>query len=664
MDYSIEVHVDPMRVNYVPNTPNRVIIRVMVRKSDGTPAPNFTPVRFNTTLGTIVAQANTQNGQVVVPLENMQGPGRATVEIIASSSRQVVYIEFLGPGGSAGDTKAGRLCYRLRAKQCYFSPEKRIFDLRDQAEFVTPQCTVTAGAIQYSVRTQLLTAQHDVTLKVGNQSVTGEKLRLDLSARQGALVQVSPEIAYKSFTLAQFDPKVDESAKTLDFRPLDPAPTKTWIISKRARIYPNDQIQFQHVEFYLDKIDKCILRLPYHVLDLRSSNANTFLNTDISLTSDAGLNVDFPAYYAANDNHIGAIHLRNVTPGSSLYRGTSGFQLGIEEEYQTGNSGIGTLYLDDLAQPTRSATWAHQHNYGRTSVTVGASLDRYSPDTPYSSRANLAVARPIGTVGMNFSTNVTAFDGAQQGLAELSANMPLLKLWHTGTGITFNPYVGFRGSFTPASASGTTSSTPSTAEKQDRTLYEGLHSGLLIPVIPKVLGGTINTDLSHEISHDSHGTLANYLDAGIHYQRRLIPGFIGVLGYTYSLASSTADTTAQKPGQHITLEMSGNRPNLTLFGNSTYNMSDKSVYSSVSSLYYLPWNRARSGERRLFMEYTASFTSQKDSPISADHFFTLGRPIGSYTLQLHYSPTGNNNVTGIGTGTGKRWAFELVREGW
>ncbi|HEX2951410.1 MAG TPA: hypothetical protein VHV83_17845, partial [Armatimonadota bacterium] len=347
-ELQIQVTIDPQRVNYDANGPNRVAIRVEVRDSFGAPAPNMTPVHFSTTLGDITQLAYTQNGQAIATLENQQGPGKATVTIVAGSSQQVRYIEFVGPGETATKQTTTRLSYRLHAKQCYYSAKKGIFDLRDGAEFIAPDFTVQAGAIQFSAHNNLLTAQQQVVVTAGNHTFAAERLRMDVSTRKGALVELTPDICYKTFQNLSTDPVVDDNAKTMDFSPQDPLPTKTWILFREARVYPNDQIQFRWPEFYVDRFDHCLMRLPYHVLDLRASSTNTFFNTRIDLTSDAGLNVDFPFFYAANDRHIGSIHLLHVTQGSQYYRDQAGFQIGVQEEYLMGNNGDGALYLEDL----------------------------------------------------------------------------------------------------------------------------------------------------------------------------------------------------------------------------------------------------------------------------------------------------------------------------
>jgi len=79
----------------------------------------------------------------------------------------------------------------------------------------------------------------------------------------------------------------------------------------------------------------------------------------------------------------------------------------------------------------------------------------------------------------------------------------------------------------------------------------------------------------------------------------------------------------------------------------------------------LPWFRKRPEEPRCYLSYRLGMTAGGfDAITSTDQVMSAGWNIGNYSLQLHYSPTGNNGVTGIGPGSGKRWAVELVRAGW
>ncbi len=200
----------------------------------------------------------------------------------------------------------------------------------------TQAFTVKADAIQFDVGKILLTAQGNVTLTAGKQQLTAEKILIHPANGTGDLATVTPGLAFKSFTIPKLDAKDDDAARAIDYHALSPEPTKTWIICKEATVYPNDQIQFRWPKFYLNNFDHLLLEVPIHVMDLKS-DSDTVFNTQISLSTDAGVGVDFPFYYAADPVHVGAIHLSSVSENSPNYHGTEGPQVGLTENYLLGS---------------------------------------------------------------------------------------------------------------------------------------------------------------------------------------------------------------------------------------------------------------------------------------------------------------------------------------
>jgi len=650
--YRIDAVARPARVVY--GNDNNVTITVNVHDSTGGMVPDGTPVYFYTTLGTLPAMAYARGGQVTVVLENHTGAGEAIISVTIGASRQTLTVEYLGKNG-VPVSQGKRLNYRLQAHQVYFSVDQKVFDLRENASFTTPTFTIKAEAIQYDVEQGLLRAQTNITITAGKESITADKLSVFLNNSSAFIVTLTPDLKFQRFTLPVLDPKDDDSAKQADYRPLASDPTRTWIICREATIFPHDQIQFRWPRFYLNNFDHLLLVLPNHVMDLKSSNANTFFNSQISLASDAGLNVDFPIYYAANSDHIGSLHLRRVTKGSDLYRGTSGMQVGIEEEYLIGYKGDGALYLDDLTNSTRSVTWQHSQDFGQTHVNLTGAYERYTLDTPYTERMGMSMSRDFGKTNFYLNTNWSAFEGSQNGVAELTMNLPPLALGRTKINFTCSPFAG-----TSRTVNAATSTTP--VQQQD-TYYEGVRTGLVFPNWT-LLGGTLAPVVSNELSYNNKSTLTTYLDSGISYRKQLNREFTSSVSYTYSFSHSTNTTLVTPAAQRVSLQLSGSKAqqwDIQLY--SAYSIGDDTLFGIANTTYYLPFfHAAANGQRPLYLQYNASMSAGKTT--SADHLFTLGWNIGAYALLMHYSPTGNNAVTGIGSGTGKHWAIEFARQGW
>ena len=659
----IQAQASPARVAY--DTDHTVIVTVLVRDASGRPVEDGTGVFFNTTLGALPTVAYTQAGKVSVVMENTTGPGMAIVTVTVNNSRQTLQVEYLGQGGKSVAAPPKRIFYRLSAKQIYYSVEKKIFDMKDQARFESPMGVITADAMQLSLDQNLLLAQQNVTITANKKTVAVHSLRLLLSANAGAAITVSPDIAYQSFTLPSLVLKEDEAAH-VDFSPLDPLPTHTWILTQRVLIFPQEQIQFTHPRFYLDTFDKCLYSLPYHVINLRTSSDTSLFNSNISVTSDAGLNIDFPVYYAADADHVGSLHLREVARGASDYTGAAGMEVGIEEDYRVGDTGNGGLFLDDLSRDTRSVTWEHTNDFGPTHLTMNAGYQRYTVDTPYTTSAGFGVSRPLGPCTANLTGNWSSFDQNQDGVSEFSLGLPSLALGRTGLGLGFTPYLGLHHNYSVTTVQITgpkTSGSSLQVDNLDDNFYQGLRTGLTVPVW-KVLGGSVNTTVSNDLVRDGdNNVVTDYFDTGVSLSRRLSHIFTSSLGYSLGASRSSDSTLNTKATNRLSMNLNGSGGqnwNMSFYSN--YSMDDHSFYGSGGMTYYLPWWRAPKEPPRVFLQYQGSMTTGAFQTV--DHMLTLGWRISQFSLLMHYSPSGNNAVTGLGTGTGKKWAIELVRQGW
>jgi len=659
--FTLQVSADPPRVAYDQTQVNRTTIRVFVRDTQGRPAADLTQVFFRTTLGTLPQQANTQGGQVSIQLENFQqGPGTAMVTIQAGDAQQITQIEFYGPGGPTLATAQKRLCFHIRSKQVYYSTQQKVFDVPADGEFIASGFSVKAGALQFSLSQQLLIAQRNVVVTVGKRTILAESFRYDISAHKGVFLVMDEQMQmhYQTVDELQFKlvdvPDGERLTYKDSFARMQTTPTRYWIISKEAVIYPGQQLHFYRPRFYLNGSNFCFMRMPYHVIFLNEPSDNMFFSGTISLTSDGGIDADFPIYYAANDIHIGSIHLRRVTPGSALYRGTTGFQVGIEEEFHMGMTGDGSLYLDDLTRGTRSITWDENQAFGRVHTSFGASYTRYDDESPYTTSSYLNVSRPFGQFNTSLSTNWSMYEGTNTGLAEISLNPPLIKLGRTRLGLSVNPYVGWQ-----IQQSAATDTTPVASTTN---LYQGLRNSLIFPSYP-FLKGAFAPSVNDEVAHTQTGAFTNYFDAGLRYQH-MIGKFNASLGYTFDLQNSTHDTVSQAPTQSLSFDLFGNRPNWQFYSNSSYNLNTKASYSSANLRYFLPWNQGKDHRRKWYVEYSGSASLLAQTPLIADHLITMGRSMGTYSMLVHYSPSGNSAVTGIGTGTGVHWSVELVRTTW
>jgi len=681
--YQINATANPSRLLY--GVDNNAAISVTVRDTNGSQAPDGTPVYFNTTLGEIPALAYTHLGKVTVLLSNSSSAGQAVITITVGASRQTLIVEYLGKGEVAV-AYAKRVSYHLKAKQVYFGVDPKVFDLRDNAILTAPTFTVKADAIQFDINKLLVTAQGNVTIKAGKEQLTGEKIIIFVANNKGDLATLTPELAFKSFTIPKLDMKDDDGARTADYHALSPEPTKTWIVCREAVVYPHDQIQFHWPKFYLNNFDHLLMVLPLHVMDLKSADAGTFFNTQISVESDAGLDIDFPIYYAANPYHIGSLHIRRVTENSPNYHGTAGAQLGIQEEYLLGSVGDGTLSGDALTGPTRSATWQQTMNFGKTRINMNAADERYAVDTPYTSRLGMTLSQDIGQTNLFLSTNWSAFQGNENGTAELTAYLPAIKLGKTHLSLAFSPFIGESLTIN-TNANDQTTATPTTLATASRVergslppasplvnettistslIYEGLRSGLNFPGW-RIFGGNLTPSMSHQLMHNDNGVTTQTLDAGASFIRKLNKYCSSTMSYSYSVTDSTQSTATTAPEQRVSLNLSATKEQNLFQLYSSYSISEKSLFGSANTRYYLPWGKSRHKLRRLYLQYAVSLTSTNTAlaqMTTIDHLLSLGWDLGAYNIVLQYSPSGTTVMTGFGSGTGKHWAIAINRQSW
>ncbi len=201
-------------------------------------------------------------------------------------------------------------------------------------------------------------------------------------------------------------------------------------------------------------------------------------------------------------------------------------------------------------------------------------------------------------------------------------------------------------------------------ELREETFYEGLRTGLGMPSW-KILGGNLAPNMSDELSHDSNDVVTNNFVSGLSYQKKLNKYFASSLSYSFSLTQTNQSATAgtSPTDQRFSLNLTGSHGklwNLQLY--SSYSLEEQSLFGTASTTYYLPWLHTHGGHHPIYLQYNGSITTGTTTVYS--HLLSLGIALGAYTVVIHYSPTGNTELTGFSASAGEHWSFELVRAGW
>ena len=291
--YKLNAEAFPTRINY--GADNNVNIIVSVNNPDGTPVPNNTIVYFYTTLGNIPELAYTQNGRVSVILSNSAGPGIADITCQAGETQAKIKVTYIGQGEAAPPTEE-KPYYELTGKQLYYNFDNKIFEIYDNAQFSSSGYKIKANVMNIDSTRGVLLARGKVIITDNKNTLSAEEISFDFNSGVGYAVTLSDNMSFKSFSLPNFKYQDDESARTRDYTISESPKTASWIVSKRATVYPGDYILFKAPKFYLNDFDHCLLILPYHVLDIRASEVGSLFNFNVALTSAAKLYVDFPIY--------------------------------------------------------------------------------------------------------------------------------------------------------------------------------------------------------------------------------------------------------------------------------------------------------------------------------------------------------------------------------
>jgi hypothetical protein len=165
------------------------------------------------------------------------------------------------------------------------------------------------------------------------------------------------------------------------------------------------------------------------------------------------------------------------------------------------------------------------------------------------------------------------------------------------------------------------------------------------------------------VSFDEGGILTEYADASLSFRRPITRSLNTTISYSanYTTANKVMENQS---GQRVGLDLSGQKFGMwDLYGFGSYTIDSDAIFASGAFTYNLPWFRDAMRQPRTYVRYNASMMKGETST-TQDHLFSLGWRLGAYSVVAHYSPTGNTSVTGIGTGTGRHWAVELVRASW
>lgn len=644
--FTVTARAEPDRVRAGERATSMITVEVL----DGvTPAPDHTEVRFLTTLGTITPAVYTSHGQARALL-TCGSTGTAEVSVMVGADRAVVLVEF---GAEAGSGEGASRSIHIDGGWVAYSSERQIVSATDGATFRYRRMTVKAQALQYELGTGVLHAQRQVTITNGHKTIEGERLCYWPNQARGIMLAAKEDVVRIFFQGEDLsDAPRGGQVSNATFQPPDLEGTNTWIVAESVLIIPSERIQFSRASIYVK--DRQVLSLPYYITSF--SSPGNAMNSIFGFSSNGGLNIDFPLYYAASEQRVGSLHIRRGAGSGFSYGSTdaNNWSLGVEEQYKIGQGGRGLLSLDNITDSTRGFRLRHTQELGgaaRADLNIG--YYRYDPSYPGALTGQLYVYHPVKKLDLNTSVRAnrygTATDWGLETTARYGGSLPG-KLTYT-----LNGSVGFGSSMAGYYSVG------GDGERKRNALTYGIGGLLNFPT--KELGKRTTFTSSVGVQANAGG-LYGRTSADLRMGLRRSLGQTGTvsLDYTYSLQSG--QSYYYGGGQRLDLNLYASRGRQwysSLYG--SMNIDDGSLFGSAWLSYTLPFDKRPDGSGKWRAELRGSYSKFAGYGMD-DIRFALGRDIGRYEVLLCYSPSGNGysgyGVGGIGGGSGRKVWLELA----
>jgi hypothetical protein len=337
-----------------------------------------------------------------------------------------------------------------------------------------------------------------------------------------------------------------------------------FIRARSVFIRPDEEIKFKRANFYLD--GSKVLSVPLHVEPLRGGG--TGLNRALTYGTD-GLRLDIPFYYSLTANGTGALRLKHAQDGGwGYYSGPSGWQLNMEQEYNSGGSTEGLFALNRITSGEEwGARWSQRAEFENDSQ-----LYTYVDFPAHRSLFGSAdYSRRFGDYTMSLNLRgdkVRNSDGRYSTYAYVQSRPKSLFSnavnYSVTSRLSYSSYLG------------------GDASK--------LGGGLGLQLYGKPLQfGAANLSTSLSVNHDLGGAYpGTSINANVGYYRML--GNIGTAGvnYSYSSTSSAYGYSAQRISTDLSLAPS-DRWRAYFYG--TYGIGDKtaSAFAELSYVFLPTW---------------------------------------------------------------------------
>ncbi|GAB4461701.1 MAG: hypothetical protein OHK0029_27420 [Armatimonadaceae bacterium] len=394
------------------------VISARVFDSRGNAAPDGTRVQFTTTAGRLENNVvTTQNGVARVVLFSSDQPAEAKITAILDGAQSVPARITIFFRIDADNAQVEDDWLRMDGAQyCGYLKDYQVIQANGKdgsANFSYRSLDVSADLIQYNLRTGLLRAEGNVSIRNGNLIRRYDRLRFQVAGNGGSgiaerfedLKQIAfliegPNMTESPWPQGRFLP----GRATWELEDLSGASIA--VTARSIAISREGNLQFRRATFYLD--GRKMFSVPYHVMSQRQES---LYQEQILGVGPQGLTVDFPYYYDVRPNAIGTMFVRHgARISQSAYSVRPGWWLDFKHDYNGKRETNGSVELLGLTRPDWGARMRHSQRLDeRTTASMFV-------DFPF--HRDVFVTSQLSRAFKQFNLNTTLSGSRHRGLVD------------------------------------------------------------------------------------------------------------------------------------------------------------------------------------------------------------------------------------------------------
>lgn len=558
-------------------------ISAEVHDSSGRPVPDGTTVDFTSSIGTIERTVRTVAGVARARLQSTVNVGTAMVSAVVANGNAVAQlrVDFLTPGTEMFDESFITVSSK---KHLGYDANAGIADSAGGVVIAHRGLTINAEEAQINVKSNVLRAKcktgvDNIVIRRGEKRIEASALYYDFNSMNGVLLGPAAEGAKRMIFRGRdlfSEPATEDADQTrsLDYKPITQA--SMFIKAASLVIRPGEEVKFKRAVFYMDGTK--MLSVPLYVVSLRGQGGTA--NQMLTYGTD-GIRMDLPLYYSLTPTSTGAFRLRRSEPGGwGYYSGRAGWQLDLEQDYNSGGSTEGGFLLNRITSASDwGARWTHRKEFDNDSQ-VYTYVDFPSHRSLFGS--------------MNYSRSLPNYT--------LSLNGRANKLANTGASLATDAYIQSRAK---PLLGGALNYSLTSRLSADTSVANRLGTGCGLQLFGKPLAlrglGSLNTSLVAGRSWGGYGGSTLTANAGLYHSIGGAGSF--GLNYTYAWGDTGFGYSSHRISGNLNLSPSAK---WSMYAYATKGISDRSMsaFGSLNYVFAPTWRFGLLGTYQQFGDYS------------------------------------------------------------